>query len=170
MTRLKVIADGKREAVQNVYQIVYDVEVLKASYNKLRSKPASMTPGVDDKNLNSLSITEKYFVDLSNKLRMEQYRPAPVKRVLISKRGKKIRSLGILSIEDRIVQQSLLYLLEAVFEKTFSDRSHGFRPKKGAHTACKNIRQWKGVSWFVEGDIVSYFDTINHKKFDGISG
>lgn len=89
LTRLKVIADGKREAVQNVYQIVYDVEVLKASYNKLRSKPASMTPGVDDKNLNSLSITEKYFVDLSNKLRMEQYRPAPVKRVLIPKLGKK---------------------------------------------------------------------------------
>ena len=170
LTRLKVIADGKREAVQNVYQIVYDVEVLKASYNKLRSKPASMTPGVDDKNLNSLSITEKYFVDLSNKLRMEQYRPAPVKRVLIPKLGKKTRPLGILSIEDRIVQQSLLYLLEAVFEKTFSDISHGFRPKKGAHTACKNIRQWKGVSWFVEGDIVSYFDTINHKKLMELVG
>jgi len=112
-TRLLVIADGKCEAVQNVYQIVYDVEVLKASYNKLKSRPASMTPGVDDKNLNSLNITEKYFDDLSNKLRMEQYRP-----------------LGIPFIEDRIVQQSLLYLLEAVFEKTFSDRSHGFRPKK----------------------------------------
>jgi len=170
LTRLTVIADGKCEAVQNVYQIVYDVEVLKASYNKLKSRPASMTPGVDDKNLTSLSITEKYFDDLSNKLRMEQYRPAPVKRVLIPKSGNKTRPLGIPSIEDRIVQRSLLYLLEAVFEKTFSDRSHGFRPKKGAHTACKNIRQWKGVSWLIEGDIVSYFDTIDHKKLMELVG
>ena len=58
----------------------------------------------------------------------------------------------------------MLYLLEAVFEKTFSDKSHGYRPERGAHTVCKNIRQWRGVSWFIEGDIVSYFDTINHHK------
>jgi group II intron reverse transcriptase/maturase len=170
LTRLKVIADGRSEAVQNVYQIVCDVEVLKASYNKLKSRSASMTPGVDGKDLNSLGINEKYFNDLSNKLRMEQYRPAPVKRMLIPKLGNKTRPLGILSVEDRIVQQSLLYLLEAVFEKTFSDRSHGFRLKKGAHTACQNIRQWKGVSWFIEGDIVSYFDTINHKKLMELVG
>jgi group II intron reverse transcriptase/maturase len=161
---LKVIAGGENDIVQNVYRIVYDVEVLKTSYNKLKSRPASTTPGIDGKDLNTLEINEKYFNELSNKLRTEKYRPAPVKRVLIPKPGNKTRPLGIPSIEDRIVQQSLLYLLEAVFEKTFSDKSHGFRPKKGAHTACKNIRQWRGVSWFIEGDIISYFDTINQKK------
>lgn len=156
LTRLTIIADGKSEAVQNVYQIVYDVEVLKASYNKLKSKSASMRLGTDNKDLNDLSISEKYFKDLSNKLRMERYRPKPGKKTL--------RSLGIPSVEDRIVQQSLLYLLEAVFEKTFSDKSYGLGQKKGVHTACRNIRQWKGVSWFIKGDIVNYFDTINHKK------
>ena len=164
LTRLKVIADGENDTVQNVYQIVYDVEVLKTSYNKLKSRPSSMTPGIDGNDLNTLGINEKYFNELSNKLRTEQYRPTPVKRVLIPKPENKTRPLGIPSIEDRIVQQSLLYLLEAVFEKTFSEKSHGFRPKRGAHTACKNIRQWRGVSWFIEGDIVSYFDRINHKK------
>lgn len=125
-----------------------------------------MTPGSDRKDLNSLQINKEYFNKLSNKLKSEIYQPVPLKEVLIPKPGNsdKKRSLGIPAIEDKIVQQSLLFLLEAIFEKIFSDRSHGFRQKKGAHTACKNIREWKGVSWFVEGDIVNYFPTINHQK------
>jgi group II intron reverse transcriptase/maturase len=162
---LKDIASGKLNSLQSVYQkVMCNPEVLKASYNKLKSKPGSMTPGVENLDLNDLQINEQYFTDLANKLKIETYKPKPTKRILIPKAGGKNRPLGIPVIEDRIVQQALLYLLEAVFEKTFSDRSHGFRPNRGAHTACKNIRQWKGVSWFIEGDIISYFDTINHKK------
>lgn len=161
---LKKIADGKLDPSKNVYQIICDPLVLKASYAKLKSKPASMTPGIDEKDLNDLQISEQYFLDLANKLKKEKYQPKPIKRVFIPKTGGKKRPLGIPVIEDRIVQQALLYLLEAVFEKTFSDKSHGYRPKRGSHTVCKNIRQWRGVSWFIEGDIVSYFDTINHHK------
>lgn len=161
---LKDIADGKLNPSKNVYQIICDCQVLKVGYAKLKSKPASMTPGIDEKDLNDLRISEQYFLDLANKLKMERYRPKPTKRVFISKISGKKRFLGIPVIEDRIVQQALLYLLEAVFEKTFSGKSHGYRPNRGAHTACKNIRQWKGVSWFIEGDIVSYFDNINHHK------
>ena len=158
------IAAGKLNPAKNVYQIICDPEVLKAGYNKLKSKPGSMTPGVDEKDLNDLRINEQYFVNLANKLKIESYQPKPTKRVLISQAGGKTRPLGVPVIEDRIVQHASLYLLEAVFEKTFSDKSHGYRPNRGAHTVCKNIRQWKGVSWFIEGDIVSYFNTINHKK------
>lgn len=57
-----------------------------------------------------------------------------------------------------------MFLLEAIFEKTFSDKSHGFQISEGACTVCKNIRMWKGASWFIEGDIVSCFDIINHQK------
>jgi len=161
---LQDIADGKLNPSKNVYQIICDPQVLKAGYVKLKSNPASMTPGADEKNLNDLRINEQYFMDLANELKMERYQPKPTKRVFIPKTDGKTRPLGIPVIEDRIVQHALLYLLEAVFEKTFSDRSHGYRPNRGAHTACKNIRKWKGVSWFIEGDIVSYFDTINHNK------
>jgi len=161
---LKDIADGQLNPSKNVYQILCDPQVLKAGYVKLKSNPASMTSGVDEKNLNDLRINEQYFIDLANKLKMERYQPKPTKMVFIPKTGGKTWPLGIPVIEDRIVQHALLYLLEAVFEKTFSDRSHGYRPNRGAHTTCKNIRKWKGVSWFIEGDIVSYFDTINHKK------
>jgi group II intron reverse transcriptase/maturase len=161
---LKDIADGQLNPSKNVYQIICDPQVLKAGYVKLKSNPASMTPGADEKNLNDLRINEQYFMDLANKLKMERYQPKPTKRVFIPKTGGKTRFLGIPVIEDQIVQHALLYLLEAVFEKTFSDRSHGYRPNRGAHTTCKNIRKWKGVSWFIEGGIVSYFDTINHNK------
>lgn len=162
--RLKEVAGGSLEPIYNVYQVIYDPEILKASYYKLKSNPAFMVVGTDQKDLNSLGINDEYFSILSNKIKTEQYKPAPVKVVLIPKQDGKMRRLGIPSIEDRIVQRSLLFLLEAVFEKTFSEKSHGFRPKKGAHTVCKNIRQWKGVSWFIEGDIVDFFDTINHQK------
>ena len=162
--RLKEIADGSLEPVYNVYQVVYDPEILKASYYSLKSNPASLVVGTDQKDLNSLGINDEYFSILSNKIKTEQYKPAPIKRVLIPEENGKMRRLGIPSIEDKIVQRSLLFLLEAVFEKTFSEKSHGFRPKKGAHTVCKNIRQWKGVSWFIEGDIVDFFDTINQQK------
>lgn len=131
---------------------------------KLQSNSASMTPGVDNKDLNDLRINELCFIELSNKLKTESYQSKPTKRVNIPKAGGKTRPLEIPVIEDRIVQQAFLFLLETVFEKKFSDKSHGFRPNKGAHTTCKNIRQWKGVSWFIKGDIVNYFDTINHKK------
>jgi group II intron reverse transcriptase/maturase len=162
--RLKDIENGSLEPVHDVYRIVYDPEILKAGYYKLKSNPAFMTAGADQKDLNSLRINDEYFSILSHKIKMEQYDPVPIKRVLIPKQDGKTRRIGISAIEDRIVQQSLLFLLEAIFEKTFSDKNHGFRPKKGVHTACKNIRQWKGISWFVEGDIVNFFDAIDHQK------
>lgn len=169
---LKELANGNLEPVQNVYRVIYDPEVLQASYSKLKSNPASMMFGSDEKNLNSLKINKEYFINLSNKLKMESYQPAPTKEVLIPKPGSsmKKRPLRILAIEDKIVQQSLLFLLEAVFEKNFSDRSHGFRPKRGAHTACKSIRTWRGVSWFIKGDILNYFPTINHHKLMNLIG
>ena len=161
---LKDIADGKLSPSKNVYKILCDPQVLKAGYLKLKSNPSSMTPGADEKNLNDLRINEQYFMDLANELKKEKYQPKPTKRVFIPKTGGKMRPLGIPVIEDQIVQNALLFILEAVFEKTFSDKSHGYRPNRGAHTTCKNIRKWKGVSWFIEGDIVSCFDTINHNK------
>jgi group II intron reverse transcriptase/maturase len=159
---LKDIADGKLNPSKNVYQILCDPQVLKAGYLKLKPNPASMTSGADEKNINDLRINEQYFMGLADKLKKEKYQPKPTKRVFIPKTDGKMRPSEIPVIEDRIVQHALLLLLEAVFEKTFSDRSHGYRPNRGAHTICKNIRKWKGVSWFIEGDIVSYFDTINH--------
>ena len=105
---LKDIADGKLNPSKNVYQIICDPQVLIAGYVKLKSNQASMTSGVDDKDLNDLQINEQYFINLANKLKMERYQPKPTKRVFIPKTGGKSRPLGIPVIEDRIVQHAVL--------------------------------------------------------------
>ena len=73
------------------------------------------------------------------------------------------RPLGIPSINDRIVQEVLKSILEPIFERNFLETSHGFRPRRGCHTALKtlNTRHKDGI-WFIEGDIKNYFNTINH--------
>lgn len=161
---LKDIANGKFNTSRNVYCILCDPKVLKKGYSKLKSN-SILISGLGSKDFNDSGITEQYFNDLASKLKKESYQPKPMKRVFIpSKTGSKRRSLTVPVIEDKIVEQALLYLLEAVFEKKFSDTSHGFRSDRSAHFVCKNIRLWKGVCWFIEGGIENYFDTINHKK------
>src|SRR5438477_1892112 len=64
---------------------------------------------------------------------------------------------------DKLVQEVIRSLLEAYFEPQFSDHSHGFRPKRGCHTALREIsRTWKGMAWFIEGDISQCFDKLGH--------
>ena len=161
---LNELATGKLNPSNNkLYLIVSDIAVLQAAYYKIKSKPASMTPGVDGNNLNDINISKNYFEKLSESLKNETFQPKPTKRVLIPKKNGKKRPLEIPTLQDRIVQQSLLFVLEAIFEKSFNEKSHGYRPNKGVHTVCKSIKTWRGVSWFVEGDIKGYFDNIGHR-------
>ena len=65
---------------------------------------------------------------------------------------------------DKLVQEVIRSLLEAYFEPQFSDHSHGFRPKRGCHTALREIyHNWRGVTWFIEGDIAHCFDKLSHE-------
>lgn len=74
-----------------------------------------------------------------------------------------MRPLGIPTLKDRIVQEVLRSILEAIYEPTFSNNSHGFRPGRSCHTALKQVNtRFKAAKWYIEGDIKSYFDTINH--------
>jgi hypothetical protein len=148
---LKKIANGKFKTLRNVYRILCDSKVLKKGYNKLKSN-SILIFGLGSKDFNDAGITEQYFNDLASKLKKESYQPKPTKKVFITpKTDSKSRSLTISVIEDKIVEQALLYLLEAVFEKKLGDPSHGFRFNRCAHSVCKNIRQWKNVCWFIEG-------------------
>lgn len=73
-----------------------------------------------------------------------------------------MRPLGISSPRDKIVQQAMRIAIEVVLEPKFSKYSHGFRPKRGCHSALREIREWKGVAWLLEGDIKAFFDSIDH--------
>ena len=102
---------------------------------------------------------------LQRQLRAGSYRPAPVKRVWISKLGSaEKRPLGVPTVRDRIVQTALRHVIEPIFERDFAPQSYGFRPGRGCKDALRRVEQLlqEGRVWVVDADLKSYFDTIPH--------
>ncbi len=122
-----------------------------------------MTKGVDGKTIDGMSLNR---IDkLIEKLKDESYQPNPSRREYIPKKNGKMRPLGIPSFDDKLVQEVLRMILEAIYENSFEKTSHGFRPDKSCHTALNQIqRNFTGTKWFVEGDIKGFFDNIDHNK------
>ena len=110
---------------------------------------------------------------LLGEMKRMAYIPKPVKEVLIEKEGQpgKFRPLGISVLEDKIVQGAFRQVLEAVYEPIFLDCSHGFRPKRGCHTAIKDLRNYlhtNPVETVIDIDLKNFFGTIDHKTLEEI--
>lgn len=150
-----------------LYRNLFRENLFFQAYQRIYAKPGNMTPGTDGETIDATSMQR--IRGLIQTLRDETYSPHPSRRIYISKANGKTRPLGIPSFQDKLVQEVVRMLLEAIFEPGFEDNSHGFRPRKSCHTALKQVQnRFTGVKWFVEGDIESFFDRIDHQTLIGI--
>lgn len=147
----------------DVYRMMYMADLYIIAYERIKSTPGNMTPGGDKSTIDGFSM--KTIERVINDMKSQQFQFTRARRVHIPKANGKLRPLGIPSPKDKIVQEVMRMILEAVYDgdsPTFRDCSHGFRPNKGTHTCLKEIRSWNGISWLIEGDIKACFDEIDH--------
>lgn len=146
---------------ERLYRIFFNPEMYAVAYQKIYPNEGNMTKGSDGQTIDGMSI--KRIDTLIAALKDESYQPIPSRRVYIPKKNGKKRPLGIPAFNDKLVQEVLRMVLEAIYEGSFENTSHGFRPGKSCHTALLQIQtRFTGAKWFVEGDIKGFFDNINH--------
>jgi group II intron reverse transcriptase/maturase len=143
--------------------MVYDPEGLRESFERQDGRKA---PGVDGMRKEEYGEgLEERLAELSARIRRLGYRPKPVRRTYIPKGDGRYRALGVPSFEDRLVQDRLSRILQAIWEPEFCDCSFGFRPGRSAHDALRRVAEVitnEGTQWVVEADIKGFFDHVSH--------
>ena len=153
---------NKEEVFTRLYRYLLRADLYFIAYQKLYSNNGAATEGIDRDTADGFSEAkvEKLIASLAD----ESYCPKPSRRIYLKKPNGKRRPLGIPSFSDKLVQEVLRMVLEAVYEPIFLETSHGFRPGKSCHTAlCYARYNLNGTRWFIEGDIKGCFDNINHE-------
>lgn len=167
LNSLQYHAEDTTYQYERLYRNFYNPEFYYLAYQNIYSVQGNMTKGVDGKTADGMSI--KRIQLIIDKMKDCSYSPNPVRRVNIPKKNGKTRPLGIPSFDDKLVQEVMRLILESIYEPNFEETSHGFRPKRSCHTAMLTIRQqFKATKWFIEGDIVGFFDNIDHHTMTDI--
>ena len=164
---LKVVERAKTEPEGRFHSLAHllDVPALRRAYRRMRKDAAVGVDGVTKEQYGQ--DLEDNLRDLHERLVSKRYRHQPIRRVHIPKDNGKTRPIGISAFEDKLVQDAVREVLEAIYEQDFLDCSHGFRPGRSAHDAIRAldriVHQGK-VSWILEADIVSFFDSLDRTK------
>ena len=155
-------ATDKKYRFERLYRNLYNPEFYLLAYQNIATSQGSMTAGADGLTLDGMSMER--IEKLIGKLKDHSYQPNPARRVYIAKKNSsKKHPPGIPSTDDKLVREVVRMILEAIYEPAFSDNSHGFRPKRGCHTALKEIvTLFTGAKWIIEGDIKACFDSFDH--------
>lgn len=149
------------EVFTRLYRYLLRPDIYYVAYQHLYSNKGAGTKGVTEDTADGFS--EIYIENIIEALKNEMYQPKPVRRTYIKKSNGKMRPLGLPVFTDKLIQEAIRMILEAIYEPIFSDYSHGFRPARSCHTALAQIKkEFTGARWFIEGDIKGCFDNINH--------
>ena len=141
---------------------------LQAALKRVKQNKGS--PGIDGMTVEALSDHLRvHWPSLREQLLTGTYQPQPVRRHVIPKSGGGERELGIPTVLDRFIQQALLQVLQPRFDPTFSQHSHGFRPRRSAHDAVREAKRYvqQGKRWVVDVDLEAFFDRVNHDVLMG---
>jgi group II intron reverse transcriptase/maturase len=163
-TVLGVLRERGRRGLplEELYRQMFNPQLYLLAYGRIYANKGAMTPGVTQETVDGMS--QGKIGRIIDAMRHERYRFAPARRVLIPKKNGKTRPLGLPTWSDKLVGEVVRLLLEAYYEPTFSDRSHGFRPRRGCHTALREVADtWTGTAWFIEGDIADCFGSLDHE-------
>ena len=160
----RVMESARRNPQERQFSLAYliDVDALRRSYYRLRKDAAVGVDGVTKAEY-GLNLEEN-LQDLHGRLKAMKYRHQPIRRIHIPKDKNRTRPIGLSATEDKIVQGALKEILEAIYEQDFLDCSHGFRPKRKAHDALKEldrvVSRGEG-NVILEADVTSFFDSID---------
>lgn len=165
-TKLATWAQDPSFRFDDIYNLLYDKNFLYQSYGRVKSNSGSRTAGVDGQTMEDFEKDlGRNLKDLRDRLKSKTYEPKPVKRTYIPKGDDEVRPLGIPTIKDRIVQESLRKVLEPIYETDFSDYSFGFRPNRCTHDARKSALTrvvTAKMMWVIDADVKGFFDNVNH--------
>ena len=151
------------------------IEMILSRENMLRAlksvKQNKGAAGIDKVTVDELDgYFKARWAEIKTAILEKRYQPQPVRRVYIPKSNGKMRPLGIPTVADRVIQQAIAQALVKIYDPSFSNYSHGFRPNRSCHTAMKQALQNlnDGCEWVIDLDIEKYFDTVNHDKLISI--
>ncbi len=152
----------------DLYNLVADPAFMVTAWKRVRENKGSRTAGIDKRTARAIEASaggvSGFLEDLRAQLKARTFQPLPVRQRKIPKGNGKLRSLGIPTVADRVVQACLKLVLEPILETDFSSSSYGFRPGRRAQDAIEDIRQHahQGYEWVFEADIAACFDEISH--------
>jgi group II intron reverse transcriptase/maturase len=164
---LKVVERAEREPEGRFHSLAHliDVPALERAYRRSRKDAAVGVDGVTKEQYGQ--DLEQNLQDLHERMKAKRYRHQPIRRVHIAKGQGKTRPIGVSAFEDKLVQDVVREVLEAIYEQDFLDCSYGFRPKRSPHDAIRALDRivHRGeVIWILEADVVSFFDSLDRNK------
>lgn len=158
---------SRDENFYKLYEKIIDEKNIKLAFRTIKSNKGSTTKGTNNNTIKDIKEWNEDNITKYVRQRLQNYKPQPVKRILIPKRNGSMRPLGIPTIEDRIIQQTIRQVLEPICEAKFYDYSFGFRPNRSAKHAiarCYHLMQRADLHYVVDIDLKGFFDNVNHGK------